>query len=314
VVKVLSLEEINPTEWDDFLKLSINSTVFTTFEWCSLWKASYPGAFPLFLVKFKNKEIQSALPLIMIHKRGFKSYYSMPYGKCGGIISRSEEVDIDEILYEFNKLAKGKWGMLGITTFTPLKGIEKWSFEREECETYMLNLKEKLKIRPNKRGKIRKCKKLGIKVKNVTSLQEVEECYKMVKDTAKRQKRGVKLSFNFYSNLLHFMKKYLQWRVAIYESKLIGMTVSFYWKGTINMWDSAFFTSYLKYPSSDFLMWDIIEWGRNNEYITLDMGGAPTSGLKKFKEEWSGKRVIYFFYFKKSPIFSFLKRCQRLIK
>jgi len=313
VIKVLSLEEINPTKWEEFLKVSINSTVFTTLEWCSLWKFSYPGAFPLFLVKFKNKEIQSALPLIMIHRWGFKSYYSMPYGKCGGIVMRKEE-EVDDILYEFNKLAKGRWGMLGVSSFNTIKGMERWDFEREEVVTYMLNLKEKLKLHPNKRNKIRKCEKLEMKEKEVTSLQEVEECYEMVKDTAKRHRKGVNFSFSFYSNLLHFMKKYIRWKVAVYKGKTIGMRISFCWKNTITIWDSAFFTSYLKHSSSDFLMWDIIEWAKENGYTLLDMGGAPTSGLKRFKKEWGGEEEIYFFYYKSSSLFSFVKKCQKWVK
>ncbi|MBI4721559.1 MAG: GNAT family N-acetyltransferase [Candidatus Stahlbacteria bacterium] len=319
-IEVLGLNTLDHDEWNTFVMEAINGTVFNTIEWIKVWQNSFPNATPLFIV-LREKEIQSAIPLIKIRKAGFTNYYSMPYGDYGGILSNPKSQapspnysQVEALFSQLSKLAKGRWGTIAISDFyDTAKDLESIGVQKVKTTTHILTLADNYqeiwgKLIPLKRQLVRQSQRKGVEIVKVKDEQDVVECYKMLEETAVRHgKRKPRFKLNFYLNIFNEMGKYLRWTMATVEQKKLATSICFAYKDTLTYWDGGAYSNALEYRPNDALMWDGIKWGSENRYEHFNLGGSPSKGLARFKEKWGAKTKDYWTYYLQSAGFKIAK-------
>ena len=316
-VEIWKLEDINSANWNNLVINSRNGTVFNNIEWARVWHLSYKNATSLFLV-LKESKLRAGMPIIEIQKFGFKSYYSMPYGNYGAVLSANPQ-ETKALLSSFAKLTHGNWGMLGFYDFyDEAKDLKSLGFKTLDSATHILSLSKdpqtlwNQSITSTRRQLVRQAQRKDVKISLVENESRVRECYKMLEETAKRHdKKAPRFPLKFYLNIFHTMKKFLRWTIATQSDQPLANIINFVYKDTITYWDGGSYTHALQYRPNDALIWDTIKWGCENNYKYYDLGGSPAPGLAKFKQEWGAKEKHYPFYYKKSPLFKTLKALTR---
>lgn len=323
--RIYTLKDIDTVKWNELVMMAKNGTVFNTIEWAKVWDTTFKNTRPIFII---SNNLNTGMPVIEIQKAGFKSYYSMPYGNYGGIIVRSQNSEIGtqklKILSEFAKLAKGRWGMLGISDFyneLETYKLDKLGFKKIKSTTHILLLSADPDIiwqnylTPSKRRLVNQSQRSGVKIAQVKEA-DIPECYSMLCATAKKHgQKTARFPINFYFNLFKFMNNFLKWDIAKKGDEPIANTIHFVYKDTITYWDGGSYEYGLKYRPNDALIWECIKWGSEKNYKFYDLGGSPPTakGLAKFKESWGAKERHFYFYYKQSITFKTLKLIQQLI-
>jgi lipid II:glycine glycyltransferase (peptidoglycan interpeptide bridge formation enzyme) len=276
---------------------------------------------PVFIL-WREDKIQAGIPLMKISKFGFNSYYSMPYGGYGSILlSNNNKEKANELIHHLSCFTKGRWGIIELVDFyNELEGYM-GGFNRDRRITHILPLLPNSQevweksINPKTRNKISQAQKKGITVSIVESENEIKECYKMREDTIKRHEVSTNyLPLKFYLALFDEMKNYLRWTIAYKDNQALAYAIHFVYKDTIIWWDNSSYTSALQYRPNNALIWEAIKWGCENGYKYYNLGGSPSEGLIKFKESWGADEKVYWAYYKKSKVFSFLKHLQEIFK
>jgi lipid II:glycine glycyltransferase (peptidoglycan interpeptide bridge formation enzyme) len=90
-------------------------------------------------------------------------------------------------------------------------------------------------------------------------------------------------------------KIYFKKFVAKYQSEIISCRFVLCYKKVVYDWFAGTDESHLdKYPN-DFLPWKIIQWSKENNYMTFDFGGAGRPeepyGVREYKLKFGGKLV-----------------------
>lgn len=231
--------------------------------------------------------------------------------------SRALKTKKIELIYQFNRLARGNWGTLGISDFyNELEDceMEKLGFNKIKCKTHLLGLSrdEKIiwtKLDDSTKLKVKQTQNYGVEVMPIKNESEIKECYKLFEGTA--HKHGYKkpeFPIEFYYTIFSEMRNFLRWTVAKKGQNIIANAIHFIFKDTITWWAGASSTSGLQYRPNNAIVWDAIRWGCVNGYKYYNLGGSPISaaGLQKFKQSWGAIEKEYWFYYKKSSGFKML--------
>jgi predicted N-acyltransferase len=320
--RLLDLDIIDHAAWNEFVRTSVNGTALDTIEWAEVWRSGFPGARPLFWI-IENGDIQAGILLVEILKAGFKSYYSLPYGDCGGIIIGDQTSNTKDqklqLVGHLNGLTRGRWGTIALSDFHAEMDdckLETLGFNKTLCATHVLDLCENSqaafeKLSPSKKRLVKQAEKKGVQIRDIRDEKEVEECYSMLQDTAHRHStRNPRLPLGFYLSVFRKMGDSLRWRIATREDKNLATTIHFAYKNAITYWDGGSYTSELQYRPNDALIWDTITWGCEHGYRSYNLGGSPSPGLVRFKEGWGAEEKHYATYSRKSRLFGALKSLQ----
>ncbi len=150
----------------------------------------------------------------------------------------------------------------------------------------------------NVRTNIRKARKMGVVVEEITSLDEVSVVYSVLSKVYEHiQIPLAPLSlFEAAFEVLHTqgMIKLLMARV---EDTYVGVAIRLLYKGTIHAWYAGAMRDYGPYKVNELLNWHILEWGAQNGFKCFDFGGAGKPdqdyGPRKFKAKFNGELVNY---------------------
>ena len=157
-------------------------------------------------------------------------------------------------------------------------------------KTYWVDLtkseEELLKNMTSKRRyNIRLAEKHGVTIKE----GGLEDYLKLLKKTISRQ--GIYAHSERYHrelSRLSFVKLFK----AEYQNTIIASWMIFSWRDFIYYAYGAFDDEYKNLMAPVLGLWEIIKWGKNNGYKTLDLWGAEEGrGFSKFKEQFGPKLV-----------------------
>ena len=152
---------------------------------------------------------------------------------------------------------------------------------------------------------VNKAKKEGLQVIEAGSLGEVEEFYKIYKETCHRG-NITPIPLEFMKDFFSKLKEYNFLFLVKYKGEYIaGSWVKIYGKNfSIPKQEyNASLTEYLNMQPNNLLYWHMIEWAKNKGYSYLDLGGTDSEAqkgskqdnLNQFKERWGEKRRIIIF-------------------
>ena len=153
----LSLKKLNQVDekkWENLVLTSKYSSFYHTKIWSEIWEKSFPDCEALFFILEEQNYI-AGLPLIKFRKRGFHSFFSMPFGAYGGIIGNLSEEQKIQLLRDVVQFVSEKKHLRFqiVDFFDQNKELEKLNFQQTETFTHLINLdNSKSEIGLQKRG------------------------------------------------------------------------------------------------------------------------------------------------------------------
>lgn len=153
-------------------------------------------------------------------------------------------------------------------------------------------------LQGNVRTNVRKARKMGVVVEEITSLDKVPLVYSVlskVYDHIHIPLAPLSL-FEAAFEVLHTqgMIKLLMARV---QDTNVGVAIRLLYKDTIYAWYAGAIRDYGSYKVNELLNWHILEWGAQNGFKCFDFGGAGKPdqdyGPRKFKAKFNGELVNY---------------------
>ena len=307
----LSLKKLNQVDekkWENLVLTSKYSSFYHTKIWSEILEKSFPDCEALFFISEEQNYI-AGLPLIQFKKKGFHSFFSMPFGAYGGIIGNlSEEQKIQLLRDVVQFVSEKKHLRLQIVDFFDQnKELETLNFKKISTFTHQINLENpKSESGFQKRGYEQSLKR-NLGVREVGSLEEVKICYQLYLATAqKHQLKQIKYPLNFYENLFSsgVNSNHLKWWIVLKEKQIMAYQINFVFKDTLYYWDGGSSPDSLADRPNDALMGHSITWAKSENLKYYNLGGSPkeSEGLIRFKEEWGGERKDYFIYEKESAL------------
>jgi serine/alanine adding enzyme len=158
-----------------------------------------------------------------------------------------------------------------------------------------------------KRG-INRSKKKGVTIQEISSENELETFYYLLKDTYKRVNVPLADKSLFEAVYKHLLPKNMgKFFFAHYKNTSIGASVILLYKERVYTWYRGALEDYSKFYPHAHLLWHAMEWGSMNNYLICDFMGAGKPdekfGIREFKRQFGGSLVNYGRYKKiHSPI------------
>ena len=223
---IKKLNEIDEKKWENLLLTSNYCSFYHTLFWAEVWEKSFSFCQAIFFIlEDNNGNYKAGLPLIQFKKRGFFSYFSMPYGTYGGLMGNvSEEEKLNFIKKVVEVCNQSKWLKLQMVDFFEQdKELEKLNFKKFQTFTQLIKLdNSNSEIGFKKRGYEQSLKR-ELKIREICSLEEVKICYQLyLKTTEKHQLKKIKNPKEFYDNLFLIGKNsnWLKWWVVVKENQI----------------------------------------------------------------------------------------------
>lgn len=203
---------------------------------------------------------------------------------------------------------------------------ESCGFIYEDHLNYEIDLERPLEtiwtlLKQNVRNYVRKAKKNNVEITEIDNLEDLKEGYYLLKSNYK--KIGVPLPpyslfKEFYLSLLPLKK--MKFYIAVYEDKIIGLSIRLISKNKMTAWYTAINYEYKKLGVQDALNWHSISDAHSMGLLIYDFGGAgkpnENYGPRDYKSKFNGTLTNYgrYYYIHKPIIMKLARLGYRLIK
>lgn len=180
-------------------------------------------------------------------------------------------------------------------------------------------------ISNTRRRQIKRGYRRGISVKICSSIENVEELYKLLKGTYDRA--GLPLQdISFFSSVQNGFshKGKIAYFLAYEGERLIGCRIVLLDGDTVRDWFAGDLPEARDKYTNDVLVWEVLKWSKQHNYKEFDFGGAGEPdkeyGVREFKKKFGGKLISqgnfmkihlafrYFILQKCLPVYKYLKK------
>jgi hypothetical protein len=150
------------------------------------------------------------------------------------------------------------------------------------------------KVRTN----VRKARKMGVVVEEVTSLDKVPVAYSVLSRVYEHiQIPLASLSLFEAAFEVLYPRGMIKLLMARVEGTYVGVAIRLLYKGLIYAWYAGAMRDCSSYKVNELLNWHILEWGAQNGFKCFDFGGAGKPdqdyGPREFKARFNGRLVNY---------------------
>jgi len=305
-MKIEELNKKDEQDWNNFVEVHPNSTIYHKIEWKQVLEATYKYKAHYFLAKNDHNEITGILPLFEVNSFIFGSrLVSLPFSYHAGILSTSNSTANELLDFAINLTIENDMKYLEIkqdVSYLNKNGLDN-SMDYVTSVLHLSRNHEDIwkKLNKDKKRGIKKAQGKGLVVRELSNTDELKEFYTMVLETRKMQ--GVPAyPLSFFENLYKFMKPDLKIFFSYYKDNPIAGGIFQLHKDNIlygygmNRKDE----SLLKLYPMNLLIWEAIQWACKNNYNTFDFGTTPIKHetLLYFKSSWGAKNneVPYYYY------------------
>jgi len=153
-------------------------------------------------------------------------------------------------------------------------------------------------VHSKRRNEIRRAYKEGTTVEEVTSRDDLLECYAILQEVYEQARLPLPHESLFLSAWEQSEDSVgLKVFAAVNEKKIIGTMFTLYFRDCLYDWYAGSYrVHYKKYPN-DLLPWEIFLWGKRNGFRVFDFGGAGKPGVpygvRDFKKKFGGTLVNF---------------------
>lgn len=319
---VKAMDSVNKEDWDKFVYDHPQGNIFQTSEMAEVYKRTKNyEPISLAVVDSSNDEILAVLQAVVIKEMNrFLGPLTARSIITGGPLFMEGEngQEAGMMLMEYyDKIVRKKalytqirnmWDTSAISGF-----LNNVGYTYEEHLNFLNNInmnKDELwkKLSKTRRNNITKGHHLGVSVEEVNNSNAISVVYRLLQETytnAKLPLADISLFESIYAILKP--KSMAKFFLATHEERYIGAIVPLLFKKIIFIWYLGSSRDYLRLYPNDILIWHVLEWGSENDYCTVDMGGAGKPdeeyGVREFKKRFGGQLVNFGRYTKiHSPI------------
>jgi len=296
-------DNINNQKWDDFVNFHAQGNIFQTTAMLEVFrKAQGYRPYRFGAIDHQGKIIGVLLGAIIQEKPGFIGRLGARAIIQGGPLVRGDDPVIARKLIEaFDEVVKDRavWGEIHNLTAVDFQLKD---YRREDHLDFIIDLEQSeedlwTKIRPSRRQNIRRGGKLNV-LEEAKTQSQIKVFYELLQDTY--QRANIFLSdLSLFQAVFEHLAKTHQAKIFLSKHNHVytgGRLILIYGK-TLYDWYAGAKTAELETCPNDFLVWEILKWGRREGYKTFDFGGAgrPNEpyGPREFKRQFGGQLVNF---------------------
>ena len=303
---VFDLEE---KKWTDFICNHSKSSVFQTPYMANVYKETEKND-PFFIgvVNDKGEILATLLAVIQKEYNGILGRLSSRAIIIGGPIVKNDDTTVASFLIKhYNQYIKKK------AIYTQIRNqfeqnqfktcFNKYGYEYEEHLNILIDLKKSedilwKEVYTKRRNEIKRALKEGVAFKIQNTLEGLIDSYDILKEVYSRAKLPLP-TFSHFKSLLEKSDRNVGLRIgtAIYEDKTIGCMLVLVYNNTIYDYYAGSFSFFYKKFPNHLIPWEFFKWGKENEYLLFDFGGAGKPnipyGVRDYKKKFGGDFVNY---------------------
>lgn len=308
-MKLLKGPEIKNDRWISFLSANPKATAFQTPYFYDLLTSAQGSEAEVYAVE-KESVIVAVCVVTLLKEKGFKGYFSRRAIIYGGPVWASQNDGVAEFL-----LNSIKHDLRGRIIYIEIRNISdvlifnssftKCGFKYSDHLDIIVNLnksEEELweEIHKNRKKEIKKGLNKGLQVQLVTltDTEYLSEIYEMLLQLYR--KIGLPLPpISYFLQAVNILEpaNMMHTFCAFVDNKLVGFRMVLTYNKLIYDWYSSSRNEYLSFRPNDILPWEIIKWGKKNDFELFDFGGAGKPdkdyGVRDYKLKFGGTTVNY---------------------
>ncbi len=309
LILLSDISKIDKIKWSEFVSDHPNGNIFQTPEMVSVYMLT--KNYEPMVVACLDPNNQIAGILVAVIQKEFEGVMGKISSRSiiwGGPLIKDNSIDVLYlILSEYIFLAKGK------VIYTQIRNLhdqtdfkvtfKNLGFRFEDHLNIHINLsktEENLwkELHANRKKNIRKVKNDRGLVKEIKEIPEFRQACKILTEVYNKVNlplAGESLFIN--ANEILGKNNFFRAFGFYFENVLIGTRFVLCYKSTITDWYGGSLTKFNdKYPN-DIIPWEIIIWGKQNNYTLFDFGGAgkPNEhyGVRDYKAKFGGEFVNF---------------------
>ena len=287
-MQIYQVDENNyPNNWNDFVEMFPNGSIYHTREWMNVVRKSFKLK-ECSLVAMKNGDIKGLLPL---WKTKNSKFINSPWRDRADLLVTDENTQSK--LYKRLEEIRGNVVLKGWESPTGPDGYERVNYWISSCVDISYGA-EALWTQIKKRvgRNVRKAKNSGLIVERDESETGMKKFYRLFCLTRKRL--GVPIyPYFFFDNIRNFLpSKSIHVYLGKYEGNIVSglLVLSYAGKAIYAFGGSDFNWQHLR--GNDLVFWTAIQDAANRGDYVFDFGSdsPQQESLLRFKEKWGAER------------------------
>ncbi len=296
--RIVTIDPLTDKRWDDFVQNHPKGSVYHHSAWINLISSTFPYT-PLCYALIENKtdHFEGVVPFMVssgLLKKG--RLVSLPYAAyCDPLLPNERLREVLEYTMQDHQ------GPLRIELKLSADLAEvPHGFEREyQFVDHTVDLSGDMDVLFGKfhnscvRRKIKTAQKSDLMFRFSDCEKDIERVYELL--LSLRKTKGLppqpyKFFLNMWKMLAPLNMFYAPY--VTYQNKIISAAIVLIFKNTIYYEYGASDPAYQKLGCSQFLIWEIMKFGRAKGALTLDLGRthSENQSLVEYKDRWGGER------------------------
>ncbi|HSH65741.1 MAG TPA: GNAT family N-acetyltransferase [Bacteroidia bacterium] len=271
-------------KWDDFVYHHPCGNIFQTTCMFDVYKSTPHCTAGVIALEDSDKNIVGLMVYSIIQEPGVKSRFSKRAIITGGpLILDNNPVYTNALLTNYKKIIKKTntiyseiRNLFDIQALRP--SLEKENFVYEDHLTIHMDLTQSVEtlekaLHRGRASNIKRAIKKNVTVRDVSTTEELNDVYRLIKDTYERI--GLPSpSPELFLNTAKFMQEKVRFIAAFLDEKMIGCRVYLIYKDFLYDWYAAGDREYSGYHPSDLLPWKGMLSAKESGVKTYDFAGA----------------------------------------
>jgi serine/alanine adding enzyme len=301
--------ELDRQKWSAFVYSHPNGNVFLTPEMHDVYKRT--KNYQPFAVGVLNDAEELLAVLSGVIQREYDNIFGGFTARAiisGGPLVKEGEIEaLELLLQEYESLVGNSvlyTQIRNLWTMVHLKSIlEGAKYAYEDHLDIMIDISRQedeiwKNIDRKKRNRIRRAVKLGIYVRELVEVNDIDGVYAILSDVYDYAKLPLvdKTMFVAAFEILRPLG-WCKFFGAFSKETLVGTMCVLPYKQCVYAWYSGSRPEYLNMYPNDLIPWEVFKWGRNNGYTKFDFGGAGKPGekygVRDYKKKFGGELVNF---------------------
>ena len=301
--------ELGREAWSDFVLQHPKGNIFQTPEMYDVYRNT--KNYEPYLLGIVNGGGDVLAVLVAVMQREYSSFIGGLTARSivwGGPLIKNGDVNVfRKLMNEYDKTV-GKNALYSqFRNFAGMDGFRRLFTEVKYLYEDHLNIiidlskpEEQLwkEVYSKRRNEIRRARKEGTSVRELTDLSEIESVYDILSDVYNYARIPFADRSMFLASYeILYPKGLCRYFGAFNDGILIGAICLLSYRNRLYDWYAGSLKQYLnKYPN-DLLPWEVFRWGMQNGYVEFDFGGAgkPNKdyGVRDYKRKFGGELVNF---------------------
>lgn len=300
-------EKPDKNKWNEFVLQHNSGNIFQTSWMYEVYKNTELNDAGVIALETKKGEVLGILVYAILFEPGIKSKFTIRSIISGGPIIKDNNPDYAKIILDFyikktqstDAIYTEVRNLFDISYLHPC--FEKAGFQYIEHLTIHNDLTQSIEqmTEATHRGRwsnIKRSIKKGVKVKQLTSLEDIRRGHELIKEIYLRINLPAPHE-DLFINTGKYLKDHCYIAGAFLDDKLIGCRVYLLCRTIMYDWYAAIDKEYSNYSVADLMPWQMMLWGKENGFTIYDFAGAgkpeQAYSVRDYKLKFGGQLLSF---------------------